>query len=365
LAQDAEGWQITTDTLFYSDSDNVIVVSPQVSVHRSTDEDGGSVGARVIVDAVSAASVDVVSQATKRFSETRSEVDLSLSKNIGSLLPSVTYTYSHEPDYDSQGFGIAVQRELGSADTIASLGYNLSIDTVGYTGTDRSSFSESLWSHGAALSVTQVINPKMLVRGIYTLSLQQGYLEKPYRFVPLFDQAGIDAAQRDGAKLDLSTFDKYRLSARTTEEVPFRRVGHAVGTRTLYYLESLPGALHLDYQFFFDSWGVRAHTFEPAIHWKVSESLTAVGYARLYLQQAASFWQREYVVGQGEVPKYRTMDRDLSDYAAYTAGGRLNWQWDKLASYVDIGAMDTVYSNYIFLQSRFALIVQAGARLQF
>lgn len=365
LAEEADGWRVSTDSLFYSDSDNVVVVSPQIAVHRSLDEDGGSASARVVVDVVSAASVDVVSQATTRFSEVRTEIDLGFSKAVGKVLPSLTYRYSHEPDYDSHGIGIGLERELGSSDTTLGLGYDVSLDTVGYTGTPTSVFAERLTSHTGVASLTQVLNRKTLVRGVYTLSRQDGYMEKPYRFVPLFDEAGIAAAMSDGVRLDLSTFDRYRLPMRPSEEVPDRRIGHAFALRALRYADWLPGSVRLDYQFFADSWGVRAHTLEPGLYWKVANRHLLAAYARLYAQRSASFWQRAYVVPDlGQLPRYRTLDRDLSNYYAATAGARYEWKGRSLSTYVDGSAMETAYTDYLFLTSRLALIVQVGLRWQ-
>ena len=70
----AEPNTLSFDTLFYSDNDNVLVVSPQVAAHRALDDAGGEASARVAVDIISAASVDVVSQATSGFTEVRKEV---------------------------------------------------------------------------------------------------------------------------------------------------------------------------------------------------------------------------------------------------------------------------------------------------
>lgn len=363
-AQDDPRWKLSSDTLVYSDTDNVVVVSPQVAVHRAIDEDGGSVGARVVVDVVSAASVDVVSNATTRFSEVRTEAVFSLAKAFGKHLPSLSYRYSHEPDYVSHGVGVGYQRELGSSDTVLRLGYNLSLDTVGYTGSPSGAFSEQLTSHGLSVSLTQVLSPTTLVRGVYTLSVQDGYMEKPYRYVPLFDQAGIDAAMADGNTIDLDTFDQYRLAMRPPEEVPDRRIGHAVAARVQRYVGWLPGALRLDYQLFADSWGVLAHTIQPSVRYKRSESQMVAVYGRVYWQQAADFWRREYVVSAGQLPRYRTLDRDLSSDYTVLGGARFEWTGERISAYVDASAMNTVYDDYIFLRSRFALVGQAGARLR-
>ena len=363
-ADGGDGWKISADTLIYSDNDNVRIISPQLAVHHPLDDDGGSVGARVVVDVVSAASVDVVSQATDRFSETRTEVDLSLAKAMGKWLPSFSYNYSHEPDYLSNGFGVGVQRRLGSADTTLRLGYNLSLDTVGYHGTSMMNFSESLTTHMLSASITQNASPTTVIRGIYTLSVQDGYMEKPYRFVPLFDQAGIDKAAMDGVSINLETFDQYRLPLRPAESVPDQRIGHAFAMRLMQYVKGLPGSLRLDYQFFADTWGVQAHMLQPGIYWKRSDRTTVSTYGRLYIQQAAGFWQRQYIVQPGQVPKYRTMDRDLSDYLTVTGGARIQWHKSPLTLYADGSAMYTHYDDYLFLTSRLALVLQLGLRLQ-
>lgn len=361
---DDADWRFSSDSLIYSDTDNVLVISPQVSVHRSLDDEGGSAEARAVVDVVSAASVDVVSAATTRFSEVRTEAALDLAKSLAGYLPSIAYHTSHEPDYVSNGFGIGVKHDLSGGNTTLAVGYDLTLDTVGYTGTSHRAFSESLASHQAMGSITQIIDASTLVRGVWTLSVQDGYMEKPYRFVPLFDSAGVQAAFDDGVSLDLSTFDRYRLAERPAEEVPDRRVGNAIAVRGIHYLERLPGSLRVDYQLYLDSWGIVANTLQPHLYWRKSDSLLFAAYVRLYLQQAASFWRRIYVVdAPGQVPRWRTMDRDLSDFSAATGGARMEWKHSLLSAYIDLSAMDTFYSDYLFLDSRLALIAQLGFRV--
>lgn len=361
---ESDTWRFSADTLFYTDSDNVVVISPQVGARVALDEEGGNVNARALIDVVSAASVDVVSHATKRFSEVRSEADLAVAKAFGDYLPSLSYRISHEPDYDSNAFGGGVQRRLGTPDTVLALGYDVSFDRVGYTGTPDRAFSGSLVSHDASVTLTQVLGERTLVRGVYTLSVQDGYMEKPYRFVPLFDQAGIDAARNDGVELDLETFDRYRLALRPAEEVPDLRVGHAFAVRGLRYVDRMSGSLRLDAQFFVDSWGITAETLEPGLVWNASEAIMLSVYDRLYFQQEARFWRREYVVaGPSSVPRWRTMDRDLSTYFASTLGGRLELRRGWLSAYADLSGNITAYQDYIFLDGRVAFIAQGGVRL--
>ena len=108
---------VRLDTMLYHDSDHVDVISPQLAAGAALDDDGGSVSATVAVDVVTAASVDVVSEATPGFTEVREEGDLRVAKRVGGWLPGAHYRYSREPDYLSHGGGLSFESRLGSADT--------------------------------------------------------------------------------------------------------------------------------------------------------------------------------------------------------------------------------------------------------
>ncbi len=357
-------FRITEDTQIYDDSDNVTVVSPQVAVHRKLDDDGGEVSARGSVDIISAASVDVVSHASTRFNEVRTEADLSVSKAFGDLLPQLGYRLSVEPDYEANGVNGSLATRLGSSDTTLSFGYGIDFDRVGRTHTPFSVFSKSLVVHTGDVSLTQVIDPETVLRGVYTLTVESGYLAKPYRYVPLFDQAGIDAAKADGVTLGLDTFDRYRLPVRPPENVPDLRIGHAFSLRALRYVRAIHGSLRLDYQLYVDSWGIVAHTVEPVVAVHLSRQTILSLYARLYLQQkGATFWQRTYVVSQpNAIPRYRTLDRELSRYFSITGGARIEWDGDPWAVYAQAGLMYTHWPEFLLLDHRYALIGQVGVR---
>ncbi len=355
-------WRIAMDTLLYVDTDNVSVVSPQLAVHRELDEEGGTIGARVVVDALSAASVDVVSQATARFEEVRTEVDLKAAKRVRQVLASVSYRLSQEPDYTSHGVRVGAERRVKGADTTVATGYGFTRDRVGMTGTPRSVFSERLSTHAADVGVTQVLGRNTLARLVYTLTVQRGYMEKPYRFVPLFDEAGLAAAAADGVVLDLASFDRYRLASKPREEVPDTRVRQSVSLRALRYVPSLGAALRVDYQFYLDSWGLRAHILEPAVRKELPRSLQLDAYARLYLQSGASFWRRTYVVSDMTVPTWRTADRSLSPFRTVTGNLRLKRRGTHLTAYVEATVMYTQFRDYMYLTDRTALIAQLGMR---
>lgn len=357
-------WRLALDTLIYSDTDNVVVVTPQTSVRYLLDDEGGEVRARVGVDVVSAASVDLVAQATSRFTEARTEVNLGIAKAFGDWLPSFDYRLSYEPDYFSNGGRVAVRRRLGSPDTVLQVGYGFTWDVVGRADTPWVNYAQTLGTHRADVSITQTLGPSTLVRGVFTLTVNEGYQAKPYRYVPLFDQASVQRASDAGVRLDLSSFSAYSMSARAREEEPYQRVGAAMAGRVMHWIPEIRGSLRLDYQLYFDDWGLVGNTLEPALAIGALREFLFTVYLRLYFQGAVTFWRRQYVVDAGTYPTYRTLDRELSDFRTVTAGFRAEWRTpdERLGLFADGSVAYSHFDDFLFLDDRIAMVVQAGAR---
>ncbi|HEX7480588.1 MAG TPA: DUF3570 domain-containing protein [Polyangiales bacterium] len=354
-------WTLSSDSSVYTDTDNVLVVTSQLGVAHTLGPDGGKVSATGVVDVVSAASVDVVAAASKRFHETRTEGNFAISHAFGSLLPSLNYRYSSEADYRSQGVGGGLQTRLGGADTVLGANYQLILDTAGRSGTPFSVFSRSLTTQSADIGITQNLSKRMILRGVYTLTVQDGYMAKVYRFVPLFDSAGLARAKADGAQLGLSNFSQYRLAARPPENVPDSRVRNALALRWLYYLESLEASVRADYRFYIDDWNLTANTLELSFYKTLSELFMLDLFTRGYQQSAASFYKSKYVVGQAdEVPRFRTVDRKLSPYYMYTLGARIELHTEPITAYFELSGMYTRFTDYLFIDHEVALVGQGG-----
>lgn len=349
-------WRIAFDTMVYDDTDNVTAVTPRLAVSHRLDEDGGRVGVRALVDVVSAASVDVISHATNSFFETREEAGFDLSRAFGDHLPSVSYRFSIEPDYMSNGAVIGLRSRLGTPDSVLAITYGVTYDVVSRSGSSWAAFSRDLFTHSASLSFTQNLGPETILRGVYSLTAQHGYMEKPYRMVPLFD------ASAASQQLTLENFDDFRLALRPPEEVPDIRVGHAIGARLLQSIDPIEGSIRVDYQFYVDDWGLMGHAAELALTATLTEGVRLVPYGRFYLQTAASFWRREYFVAPGEIPQYRSLDRDLGSYHSLTGGTRIILSSGEWAGYLDGALMWTQYDDFLLLDERIALMGQVGLR---
>lgn len=354
-------WTLSSDSSVYTDTDNVLVVTSQLGVARTFGEGGGKVSATGVVDVVSAASVDVVAAASKRFSEVRKEANLAVSHEVGRFLPSLNYRYSIEPDYRSHGFGGGVQTRLGGADTVLGIGYVLTLDTIGRSGTSFSTFSRELTTQSADVGLTQNLSKRMLLRMVYTATVQDGYMAKVYRFVPLFDSTGLARAARDGATLDLASFDRYRLGSRPPEQVPDSRVRHALALRWMYYLEDLDASIRADYRFYYDNWDLPANTLELSFYKTLSEHFMLDLFTRGYQQGAAWFYKRMYEVnGANDLPHWRTTDRKLSPYDMFTLGSRIELHTEPITAYFELSWMYTRFTDYLFLDHEMAFVGQGG-----
>ncbi|MCA9609910.1 MAG: DUF3570 domain-containing protein [Myxococcales bacterium] len=362
-AADEGHWILSLDLLGSTDTDNVEVVTPQLTVRRTFDSDGSEVRARAGVDVVSAASVDVVSQATRGFFESREEANLGGTIASSDVSVALDYRFSIEPDYISNGLHVGFTAELLSPDTVLSIGYGATYDLIGLAGTSLDVWRQELWNHRAEVSLTQTLGPETLVRAIYSLSVQDGFLEKAYRYVPLFTPGGLAQAQADGAVIDLSNFDQYRLPGRVSENVPDLRVGHAVGLRLVQWLEPLSAALRVDAQLYFDSWEVLAFMTEPTLSIAVGPNVVLAPFARFYVQSGAFFWQRTYQVPtESVVPVWRTLNRELSPFYTVTGGLRFEWRQAPLMFYVEGSAAYTAWSEFMFLEDKTNLMGLAGLR---
>lgn len=353
--------QVGVDTLLYTDTDNVIVESTTVGAKATLDDNGSEVHAAALVDAVTAASVDVITEATPRFSEIREEADAGGSWAIGDWLPSAHYRYSHENDYLSNGGGVRVDRRLGPDTTIEG-SYDLVYDLVRRSGTPASVFSQTLTTHAGELSISQVIDPQTVVRAAYSFTAQSGYLEKPYRYVPLFDAAGVAAATAQGMTLGLDNFSQFRLPERPPENVPDLRLRHAIALRAIRWVDALRASARADYRLYLDDWGVRSHTGELALRFERGPREYALT-ERLYEQTAADFWRRVYVVEDGTIPQYRTVDRDLSHFVASTTELGFTTKYERWSWYATAGVMYTRYFDYLFLEHRYALLAGGGVKV--
>jgi hypothetical protein len=146
--------------------------------------------------------------------------------------------------------------------------------------------------------------------------------------------------------------------------VPDWRVRHALAGRAVRLVPGL-GAVQGDYRLYLDAWGMQAHTADVTLRLPIGRFRIDVE-DRLHWQSPVDFWRRTYTVdAAGEVPRWRTVDRDLGGYLQDTLLVRGQMTISSLEIYARGGAMVTRFNDYLFLDWRLALIGETGLRWRF
>jgi hypothetical protein len=336
----------TAKTQLYTDNDHTTVVSPLVAISRDAWSDG-TVSASYVADIVSSASVDVISNATRRMSDFRSELTAGLSQKLHATTLSGSYVYSVENDYSSHNVDLGLAQELFDKNSTLALGWSLSSNRIGRSGDQ--SFRESLLVTGAAASWTQVIDKKTIAQLSYTFSYADGFQSSPYRFVR-FDNGGGD------------------IENKHQERDPRLRYRHAavIGLNRHLFGDS---AIQADYRFYDDSWRVQAHTIQLRYFITFHDDVTLRLRERFYYQTDASFYRPHYTVEDGVMPEFFTADRELSKFWSNLVGVKISWRlpWVHRALEVEakVDYFHFGYLDFALLASRDGVNVEAGLNVRY
>lgn len=189
----------------------------------------------------------------------------------------------------------------------------------------------------ANLGLTQVLTKDSLFQASVGYSRGTGYMANPYKVMevlfvdpnqvpdvinPFGD--GLDYFS-DGRPANIVTAN---LSA-FLEKRPEVKNQWSVGGRYVQYINAFDSALHFDYHFAADDWGIHAHTFEADWVQPVGNGWTITPRVRYYSQNAADFYSPYLVINQrnlGNANSYKQLpanyssDQRLSGYGALSGG---------------------------------------------
>ena len=340
----------------YADTDHVFVETPSVSGKVSNPTAGWSVGGQYLVDVVSAASVDIVSTASRRWQEVRQEGNVDASYKPKTLGVQANGSVSDEPDYLSWSAGGSVTLDLADKNVTWLFGYAHGHDVAGRTGTAFSVFSHVLDRNAFNAALTLVLSPRTIATFVGDLVLEDGDLSKPYRYIPLFSP-GTNVPR--GAPIGL--VNELRVSARPLEQLPLSRERYAITARMAHRFRL--ATLRLDERLYADTWAMKATTTDAIYLLDVSRRVELGPHARLHAQTAVNFWQRAYLFGPGfEYPALRTGDRELGPLVNVTAGFTLRLGLGSEAnpnSWIlgfDLNATSTQYLDDLYVTSRISAL---------
>ncbi len=245
--------------------------------------------------------------------EERTDISAELRRQGDQGSKAVALGYSIEDDYEAVNGGLDVERNSADRLTTWSSGIGFSYDQLNpiqQANINRIK-SEDRWYYNGYVARAKVHSPVWQSQvGLY-LGLYDGYLDDPYR-------------SRD-----------FR---------PNKRQQFALVTRSRYYFSKLKAAIHCDYRFYNDDWGIDAHTMEVAWHQSLSEFFRVTPILRYYSQSQADFYvDNDSGLREGE----QSSDYRLSSYGAFAYGLGV--------SYSDANYSFTFYAEHYDSSADYAL----------
>jgi hypothetical protein len=299
----------------YGDTDHVFVTTPSIEASVSKPTAGWSVGGSYLVDVISAASVDIVSTASRRWTEVRQGGTLDAAYKPGTLGVSVSGAVSDEPDYVSWAAGVMITQDLLEKNLTLLAGLDHAHDVAGRTGTPFSVFSHAIDTEGVKAGASLVLDRATIGSALVDGVFVNGDTSKPYRYIPLFTPGTTVPV---GASIDL--VNALRASERPLEQLPLTRNRYALTLRLAHRFHA--STLRLEARLYDDTWGLRSQTTDARHIFDLGRRFEIGPHVRVSNQSAVDFWQRAYTLGPGfEYPVYRTGDRELGPLYNLTGGG--------------------------------------------
>ncbi|MBA2482987.1 MAG: DUF3570 domain-containing protein, partial [Nitrosomonas sp.] len=135
----------------------------------------------------------------------------------------------------------------------------------------------------ANLGVTQILSKNSLIDTNIGFTNSSGYLENPYKAMSVIF---VDPASLNDNRDTLITGDVRALM----EQRPGNRNQIAVNSKYIQHISPLNAALHFDYKFTYDDWGINTNTFTMDWVQPLGNGWTLTPRIRYYSQGAANFY---------------------------------------------------------------------------
>jgi hypothetical protein len=375
--------RLAADLSGYTDTNSVAVYTPAINASLVSPTAGWNVGGNFLVDAVSAASPDLVASASPPFKEYRYAGGLTGGYKPGLYGAQGSVSTSTSPDYVSYTGGLRLTADLFDKLVTPTLGYTYSYDKIG-RGTNPPNFLNDfnpykgfIHTHEIEAGVTLILSPTSILVVGGTLTVERGDGSQPYRYIPMFDADLVAPFVPNGATIEL--VNRVRLPIKPLEQLPTERDRYAIGAR---YNKRLQNAtLRVEERFYVDTWGLKASSTDSRYMVDLSRHLRVWPHARLHAQTDTNFYSLAYTAilpqpadppgGQIIVPLYRTGDRELSPLITLTGGGGVRLGLGEPEGEIKYGitfVSDVMYTRYLkalYVTSRTAVYGSVGFDVEF
>ena len=292
----------------------VTASGPALLVRKSL-ADRVSLSAQYYVDAVSNASIDVVTTASP-FKEKRTEYGFSADYAVRDATMTLALTSSKEPDYTADYVSLDVAQEVFGGLSTVSLGYTRGADKVGKKNVG---FFDTATHWKYRLGLTQILTPTWIASANFEAMSDDGFLGSAYRVARVF---GAVVPERNPR-------------TRTGRAVKFRAIGD-IGSRS---------AVRAEYRYYWDTWAIKAHTVEFGYSRYFGDAWLVDASLRYNTQQRALF----YSDNAATETLYVSRNRQLGSFNSLGLGGRVTYTAGKLQGKYEIklnGSYERVRFKY-------------------
>jgi hypothetical protein len=222
--------------------------------------------------------------------------------------------FSRENDYTSRYVNTNASIDLNNKLTTLNFGASAAFDIVEPTGREiiepdgrdfKSSALRSKTSQQYLLGVSQVIDKDSLIQSNITFGYHSGYLGDPYKLV-YFTGEGLNPDVRPGEKFQWAWLTQY----------------------VRHFKQFNSAALHSDYRFYTDDWGINAHTVEISWHQPIADGWQLIPRFRYYSQDKADFYQPFF--NSSEQLQAYSSDYRLAGFGALSGGIKLSKEFTQI-----------------------------------
>lgn len=244
----------------------------------------------------------------KSICEQRDAISSGLTYFFDSASVNVGGGFSREHDYTSRYFNTNLSFDLNKKLTTVNFGASAAFDEIAPSPSTWNSRDSAFKAHKTSqqylLGVTQIINKESLLQSNITFGYHSGFLSDPYKWVAFYDG---------------NAFSDFQQDKRPEERFEWAWLNQYVR----HFGQFNDAALHLDYRFSTNDWGINAHTFEASWHQPIIDDWQIIPRFRYYSQDKADFYQAVFS-GQSEAYSSYSSDYRLAGFGAISAGLKLS-----------------------------------------
>ena len=221
--------------------------------------------------------------------------------------------FSQEHDYTSRYANSNLSWDFNKKLTTLNLGGSVAFDVVEPTNFNRDCGKNCYkTSQQYLLGVSQIIDKDSLLQLNMTFNYSDGYLSDPYKQVWFYNDLTVSDIQ--------------------TDKRPREKTQWAWLAQYVRHFDMLnDAALHADYRFTTDDWGINSHTTEFSWHQPIADGWQVIPRFRYYSQDKADFYAPVFTGSHKNYDAYSS-DYRLAGFGAISGGIKLSKTFTKVKS---------------------------------